>query len=220
MVLHRQAMRLNRNFTHRIQTTWDKDRFVHIFNEIFVAPFISDSMESFIAIIFFAWFVMTIPMGITRYYSKLWMNELIAQQGPFNVLAYLIGCKSLEFDTMQYTTEIQHDPNVVPERGSPEELDWVFLYHLLFGICWLTSGFMQIFWARSGWSVSWKCKAQMKIFKFFCSSSSTIINTVQFPIFIKDEQIGAVQVPQSVRQIRRHSISTFAFIFCFKNCNT
>ena len=57
---------------------------------------------------------------------------------------------------LQYTEELpansMHIEN--PKRGSPAEIDSYFLPHLTWAMTWLFVGFIQIYQAKDGWSVS------------------------------------------------------------------
>jgi hypothetical protein len=120
-----------------------------------ITPFVPSSMESYIAILFFVWFVLTIPMGISRFYDGRWTNSLLAQQGPLNLIAYAFGCKTLDIVAIPYARQGPAPAGKNPLDYS-DDIDWYFTLHLCAGISWLTLGSLQIFLARSGWSVS-KC---------------------------------------------------------------
>lgn len=130
---------------------------LHVANKYLVLPFVPVSLKSLIMMLYLAWVAMTIPMATTRYYKKLWANEVMAQQGPLNVIADMLGCEGVDIMAIPYTKQINdtspfQNPKHPPERNSPEELDPYFAWHLAFGIVWLTFGFVQIFNARGGWS--------------------------------------------------------------------
>jgi len=134
----------------------DDQKTVHFINRYFVKPFAYNTLETFIAVLFFFWFSMTIPIAFTRFYKDQWEQELITQQGPLNVITNLMNCTGLDFNVITYTGRIHdkdsfQDPDQI-ERD--EELDPVFAYHLLAGILWLSAGFLQIYFARSGWSTN------------------------------------------------------------------
>ena len=98
-------------------------------------------------------------MGVTRYYEGYWAMDYLTQQGPFNFIAHLIGCKGLDLTTLKYTERVppRSEWVVNPEHYSAQELDPFFTWHLAAGTTWLTAGFLQIFWAKlgdGGWSVS------------------------------------------------------------------
>lgn len=133
--------------------------------KIFIRPFAPSTQEDIVGVVFFFWFIMTIPMAITRYYEKRWAQEVTAEQGTLNVISSLMGCKSLNITVIAYTGPISDDPVPNPERGSGEELDPIFKLHLLGGILWLLFGFLQIFRARSGWSTN--REIQLKIHRMF-----------------------------------------------------
>ena len=142
------------------KTTKEVDgKVLHTINEYLVLPFVSTDLKSFVMVIYVLWFALTIPMATTRLYKKMWGHELLFQQGPFNVLANMLGCKGLDILAIAYTEEVDDtspfekiDPP--PERNSPAELDPWFTFHLMNGLLWLTFGFIQMYWAHRGWSVS------------------------------------------------------------------
>jgi len=125
-----------------VHTSKATDGIFHYLNKLLILPFVPDSHESLVAMVFFLWFVMTIPMAITRYYEKRWAQELTAQQGILNVISSFAGCKSLNITAIAYTDTISSNPPDEPEKNSPEELDHIFKLHLAAGICWLTFGFL------------------------------------------------------------------------------
>jgi hypothetical protein len=127
----------------------------HWLEDHLITPFVPSSMESYIAILFFVWFVLTIPMGISRFYEGRWTNSLLAQQGPLNLIAYAFGCKTLDIVAIPYALQGPAPAGKNPLDYS-DDIDWYFTLHLCAGISWLTLGSLQIFLARSGWSVS-KC---------------------------------------------------------------
>eukprot|EP00562_Extubocellulus_spinifer_P002113 CAMPEP_0178489204 /NCGR_PEP_ID=MMETSP0696-20121128/10256_1 /TAXON_ID=265572 /ORGANISM="Extubocellulus spinifer, Strain CCMP396" /LENGTH=492 /DNA_ID=CAMNT_0020116999 /DNA_START=68 /DNA_END=1546 /DNA_ORIENTATION=- len=196
LFLFRQLLHISTNRRDRKETDQcsllchpKRDGFLFTIEQTFIAPFVSDSLESFVAVIFFLWFILTVPMGITRYYDKYWAHEMLAQQGPLNLLAHFLGCKGLDMMAMKYTDvvsspdEVENstegglfgwkkspksvDPGLLsePERNSPEELDPYFTAHLIAGLGWLFFGFVQIFWARKGWSTN--TEVQHKIHRLF-----------------------------------------------------
>ena len=144
----------------RFSTTENRDgKVLHMINKYLVNPFVPCSLASLAMELYFLWFAVTITMAGTRFYEKRWANELYFQQGPFNVLAHMMGCEGLNITTIPYTHKISSSPfkaigPAKPQRDSSEELDSYFAWHLAGGILWLTFGFMQIYWAEGGWSVS------------------------------------------------------------------
>lgn len=127
----------------------------HWLEDHLVTPFVPSSLESYVAIIFFVWFVLTIPMGISRFYEGRWTQQLLAQQGPLNLIAHAFGCKGLEFVAIQYPLQVEDKPfGETNDLKYSEDIDWYFTVHLTGGITWLAAGSLQIFLARSGWSVS------------------------------------------------------------------
>lgn len=153
----------------------------HHVEEIFVKPFVPTSLENMVTTIYFCYFFLTITMGVTRFYEKHWANDPLAQQGPFNLLSWAFGCESVGVAGLVYTPKMpdlllnedakrqglfrfiktrllnKAAPNDSPEAIQKryfESIDWLFTLHLLMGTAWLTIGFLQIAWARTGWSVS------------------------------------------------------------------
>jgi hypothetical protein len=145
-----------------------------LLEDVFILPFVPSSLETFVLAIYFGWFTMTISMGITRYYEKRWANDVLAQQGPLNVMAGFLGCKGIPIDVIPYALQIPESntskggfsfPGFGPKKSSEEafcdknplecsaDIDFYFGHHLAFGIIWLTFGALQIYLARSGWSV-------------------------------------------------------------------
>jgi hypothetical protein len=153
----------------------------HYVEEIFVKPFVPTSLEDMITTIYFCYFFLTITMGVTRFYEKHWANDPLAQQGPFNFLSWVFGCQSVGVAGLVYTPKMpdllqdvdgkkkqglfqliktrlnKATPNDGPEaieKDYYETIDWLFTLHLFMGTAWLTIGFLQIVWTRTGWSVS------------------------------------------------------------------
>lgn len=144
-----------------------------LLEDIFILPFVPSSLETFVMAIYFGWFTMTISMGISRYYENRWGNDVLAQQGPLNVLAGFLGCKGIPIAVIPYALQIPepttakgfHFPGFGPKKSAEEiycdknplecspDIDFYFSHHLAFGILWLTFGALQIYLARSGWSV-------------------------------------------------------------------
>lgn len=141
---------------------------------VLVLPFVPTSLENFVLAIYFTWFCFTITMGVTRYYEKRWADDVIAQQGPFNVIAEFIGCKGLDPAVIPYQWQEPEPstkrkgfrfPGTGPKKSPLEkicqdnplecssDIDFYFSHHLAFGIVWLSFGALQIYMARSGWSV-------------------------------------------------------------------
>jgi hypothetical protein len=128
-------------------------RFMRAMERIFILPFVPAHLDSYVMWIYFWFFAITIPMGITRYYEKRWSHDTITLQGPLNVISYLLGCKSLALEAVRYS---ENNTGVPPRFPPPpksvkyERIDYFFSYHLAFGVTWLTVGFIQIYKARSG----------------------------------------------------------------------
>ena len=142
--------------------------------DVLVLPFVPTSLENFVLAIYFTWFCFTITMGVTRYYEKRWANDVLAQQGPFNVIAEFIGCKGLDPAVIPYQWQ-EPEPTETPKgfrlpgfgrkktvlektcQDNPLEcssdIDFYFSHHLAFGVVWLSFGALQIYMAKSGWSV-------------------------------------------------------------------
>uniref|UniRef100_A0A6U2ZGN3 Uncharacterized protein n=1 Tax=Entomoneis paludosa TaxID=265537 RepID=A0A6U2ZGN3_9STRA len=76
---------------------------------VFVAPFVPKKLETLVALIFGAWFMMTIPMAFTRYFEGWWGQQLLTQQGPFNLMANAIGCKGLDMNAIKYAIQAPQD---------------------------------------------------------------------------------------------------------------
>ena len=55
----------------------------------FVDPFVPASLEHYVLVIFFLWFLFTIPMAITRYYKNIWALEMLGQHAIFNYISFL-----------------------------------------------------------------------------------------------------------------------------------
>lgn len=70
-------------------------RFMLTFEKRFVLPFVPTQLDSFVMWIFMWHFVITIPMGITRYYEGRWAHDFITLQGPLNLISYAFGCGTL-----------------------------------------------------------------------------------------------------------------------------
>jgi hypothetical protein len=157
----------------------------HWLEQVLVTPFVPTSLETLVLYIYFVWFCFTVTMGITRYYEKRWGDDVIAQQGPFNVLTELVfGCRGLDPQVIPYqyqrpagmTKKARFRPlgglfskfkqkkssasassletlcDINPLECS-EDIDFYFGHHLALGTLWLTFGALQIYMARSGWSV-------------------------------------------------------------------
>ena len=142
--------------------------------DLLVLPFVPTSLENYVLAIYFTWFCFTITMGVTRYYEKRWANDVLAQQGPFNVLAEFLGCKGLDPAVIPYQwqepepTQMRKGfrlPGTGPKKSALEkicednplecspDIDFYFSHHLAFGVVWLSFGALQIYMAKSGWSV-------------------------------------------------------------------
>ena len=68
---------------------------------IFVLPFVPVELDSYVMWIFMWFVIITIPMGVTRYYEKKWAHDLITLQGPLNMIAYYVfGCKTLGIEAI------------------------------------------------------------------------------------------------------------------------
>lgn len=148
----------------------------HMVEEILIKPFIPTTVESYVAFLYFAWFLLTVPMAITRFYEKRWANQALTQQGPFNLLSRAIGCEGFDITALPYTTELSDlhpaKTKLLPsflkflrrkkpsgivsdlEQDHFKSIDFLFTLHLAIGLGWLTVGFVQIFWVQNGWSVS------------------------------------------------------------------
>lgn len=145
-----------------------------VIEDLFVLPFVPSSLENLIVAIYFGWFCVTVTMGITRYYEGRWANDVVAQQGPLNVIAMFIGCKGIDPAVIPYAiqepetntsakgglfgtgfmskkTNIEKLCEDNPLECSPD-IDYYFSHHLAFGCTWLTFGALQIYLAKSGWS--------------------------------------------------------------------
>ena len=59
--------------------------------DTFVSPFVPASLEQYVVVIFIIWFVFTVPMGITRYYTRAWKVEMFGQHQLFNFIGFLMG---------------------------------------------------------------------------------------------------------------------------------
>lgn len=183
-----------------------QEGFLWKFERWLVMPFVSDTIQEYVLQIFGTWFVLTIPMAITRYYKGEWALELLSQHGPFNFLAYMVGCKGKDLRALTYTDVIPTTytrPKVPPERGSGEELDPFFVWHLVAGTAWLFIGFLQIYRSKKGgWSPN---EVQnMKIHKMFgkylalpalmlhliCSTQISIRNPVNQPLVVQSQYIA------------------------------
>ncbi len=70
-------------------------RFMLTFEKRFILPFVPTQLDSFVMWIFIWHFVITIPMGITRYYEGRWAHDFITLQGPLNLISYAFGCGTL-----------------------------------------------------------------------------------------------------------------------------
>jgi hypothetical protein len=151
-------------------------KLTHLLEETIIKPFIPTTMESFVAFLYFWWFLFTVPMAITRFYEKRWANQALSQQGPFNLLSKALGCNGFDITALPYTESLSElhpaKTRLLPQflkflRKKPKihipsdheqdhfkEIDFLFTVHLAVGLGWLTFGFLQIFWVHSGWSVS------------------------------------------------------------------
>lgn len=148
-------------------------RFGNFLEETMIAPFVPSNLETLVGCIYFFWFVMTITFAMTRYYERKWSTENTAEQGPFNLMAYFFNCKGLDPYVVDYTP-VHPGPTPLKRRGpfpflfrfgkkkdevgveggsTFKEAEFYFGYHITWGILWLTLGALQIFKARSGWSV-------------------------------------------------------------------
>lgn len=166
--LHYRIIDKNENGKHTIAleetgngTDEELDRVIpHFLDSKFIVPFVPTSMESFVFILFFLWFVMTITMGMTRYYRQIWAHEFSSQQGPLNVIVGMLTgrCKGLDITAMVYTSELDTPPWTkghwaeYTKVRSLDNMDNILFFHLCGGMLWLTVGFMQIYWANNGWS--------------------------------------------------------------------
>ena len=154
-----------------------KNSFNYWMERIFIFPFRPVSLEVMVGTIFFAWFLLTIPMATTRFYEGRWGNQLVAQQGPLNIIAMAMGCEGLDINAISYAMQGNFTTAKVPEdnvfksllnglkkkRKSPDvtdenlayspDIDFYFSHHLFFGLLWLTVGSAQMYLARKGWSV-------------------------------------------------------------------
>ena len=79
------------------------------FEDFFLKPFIPSSLEHLFVVLYFLWFVITIPMAFTRYYEKLWAQVAMAQHGPLNLLSMAVGCGTLDMKSIQYTEPLLGD---------------------------------------------------------------------------------------------------------------
>lgn len=138
---------------------------------VLITPFVPNSVETFISLYTFFWFLLTIPMAITRHYENRWALQMFTQHGPLNFLSQSLGCASIDLTATNYTHSfdethqpkertlssiLKPKPNVGDrlEEDHFEKIDLLFTLHLTFGLLWLTFGFLQIWLARTGWSVS------------------------------------------------------------------
>ena len=147
----------------------------YMLEELFVKPFIPTSIEDMITTMFICWFLLTIPMAVTRFYEERWMNQAFAQQGPFNFVSWAMGCETVDISALPYTQRLsdllsgqrlfsgfakfrRRNKAVLTQMEQEKDyfktIDWYFTIHLMFGLTWLTVGCLQIVWARTGWSVS------------------------------------------------------------------
>jgi hypothetical protein len=127
----------------------------HWIEDWFFAPFVPSSLETFIALIFFAWFAMTVSMVFSRFYEGRWSQQFLAQHGILNAIAHRLGCNGLDFEVIRYPK--QGPPPEVKGTNSLEyskDIDFYFGHHVAAGLTWLTLGALQIYLARTGWSVS------------------------------------------------------------------
>ncbi|KAL3942072.1 MAG: hypothetical protein SGBAC_003668 [Bacillariaceae sp.] len=157
-----------------------REWFAHEMEEIFIKPFIPTSLEDMITTLYICWFLFTITMAVTRFYKEQWANEAFAQHGPFNFMSWSIGCETMNITALSYTNKL---PDLLPAANRPglfrtflkfkgrkrltaadgqralekdyfEVIDWHFTIHLMFASVWLTVGFLQIVWTRTGWSMN------------------------------------------------------------------
>jgi len=82
------------------------------FEYLFIQPFVPLRLESFVAYLASGWFLGTVTMAITRFYHKQWAVELLSQQGPFNLVSWLLGGGMISPTAHVYTYE---NTNQVPE---------------------------------------------------------------------------------------------------------
>jgi len=75
------------------------------FEYLFINPCVPLHLENFVAYLTSGWFLGTITMAITRYYHKQWAVELLSQQGPFNLLSWLLGGGTIGATAHVYTYE-------------------------------------------------------------------------------------------------------------------
>lgn len=161
--------------------------FANLLERLLVKPFIPTSLENFIATTFFWWLLLTLPMGITRFYDKKWEANAFTQHSMFNLMSQWLGCGTINIRGITYTNTLE---GLLPkksrliksfikflrkkkreedeidmlhstaEKEQFKQIDYLFTIHLTLGLLWLSVGFFQIFSAKTGWSVSFWCCAE------------------------------------------------------------
>mmetsp|Transcript_16141 Transcript_16141/g.34892 ORF Transcript_16141/g.34892 Transcript_16141/m.34892 type:complete len:506 (-) Transcript_16141:436-1953(-) len=121
--------------------------------EIFVKPFIPPSVGWFIFLYFGSWFLITIPMALTRIREKRWAFKMLTLHGLPNSLSSLFGCASVDLTSINYTDALDgpHQEDEL-QQDYFKEVDFLFTCHLTLATLWLLIGCVQILLSQPFWS--------------------------------------------------------------------